>query len=328
MRPSPLSKLQSPKVRTLRPLGSSWLRLRSRGTKFRGLVLGTVALCALLPGCPLTDPYSIQALSAGSGSLVMSGGASELNVAGTLAAAGYLEAGGVAASGDSAGADSADSGGTGAGGTSTETGRGGRSAGGRSEGGTGGRGMSAGGMSSGGTGTAGRGAGAGGRTGSAGNATSGGTAIGGVTGTAGGPSLPQPVCMEGVVKGSPCTAASPSPCYKSCGPNNLGFKPETCVAGAYDELQLKCTFPTAQDYSCYKIPLALPEQCPPATVPRAGRLCQIPSCIPCFGGNALAPQYQDSTGAQKEGYCVCSEIGSWTCASTPSWPCPDGDGCH
>jgi hypothetical protein len=141
------------------------------------------------------------------------------------------------------------------------------------------------------------------------------------------PPLPSPTCPEGVSKGSPCSAGLPT-CYKSCGPNNLGYKLETCVAsGMYDELKEGCDFPVGPDYSCYKVPLSLPPGCPVATVPRAGQACQVASCISCFGGSASYPQYQDSTGMQKTGLCVCTDGGSWTCASSPSWPCPKGEGC-
>ncbi len=232
----------------------------------------------------------------------MAGGASELSAAGTFTTDGHLDAGsddagsGTGGSGADAGVSDPGAGGTSAGAGATNAG------------------------------AAASSAGASGTAASGGDAAKGGTASGGSAGTAGSPAnLPDPACMDGIVKGSACTAASAPLCYKSCGPNNLGFKSETCQSGTYNE-QSGCTFPAAQDYSCYKIPTSLPAVCPSATVPRAGTACQVANCNVCFGGIG-GPQYQDSTGTQKPGYCVCSDAGIWTCASTTSWPCPDGPGC-
>jgi len=282
-------------------------------------------VCALLPGCPLTDHYSIQATAAGSGPLAMSGGASEFNAtAGTTASAGHLEAGGDAASANSAGATGGDVG-TGSGGKGTS----GAGAGGLGEAGASSDsgGTSAGGMSAGGRSVGGASAAVGGVAAAAGDAN-GGAAQGGAAGTGGGPAvLPDPACAEGVGSETPCTPQVLPLCYKNCGPSNLGYKSLICQNGMYNEPQDGCRFPV-QDYSCYKVPTSLPTDCPVATVPRAGRACQVPICTPCFGGPLLNPQYQDSTGAQKTGFCVCSEAGVWTCASYPSsWPCPGGQGC-
>ena len=322
MRPARASKLQFRAVLTLGLLGRSARRLRSRVAKVRWLVLATVPVCFLLPGCPLSDNYTIRGASAGSGPLAIAGSASLLSAAGTFSTAGRAQAGDAAgddaAAGVGSGAGSTDGGGPGAGGTGA-AGAAGNGVG--SAAGSGGAGSA-------GAGGTGASAGMGGTAAGAGGATNGGSSSGGAAGVAGSSStLPSPACADGVSKGSSCTAGLPS-CYKSCGPNNLGYKRETCVGGVYDELMDGCTFPAGQDYSCYKVAPSLPAECPVATVPRAGRLCQIASCIVCFGGNALAPQYQDSNGMQKEGYCVCSDAGSWTCASSPSsWPCKAGPSC-
>ena len=135
----------------------------------------------------------------------------------------------------------------------------------------------------------------------------------------------EPRCEDEVIKGSACTAASIPVCYRSCGPDNLGSKSETCQSGSYVE-QSGCSFPK-RDYSCYQVPSSLPPSCPSSSVPRGGQACQSPACTACFGGSAQNPLYEDSTGARKSGYCVCSDARIWTCASLPSWPCPAGEGC-
>ena len=127
-------------------------------------------------------------------------------------------------------------------------------------------------------------------------------------------------------KGGACTAADPQLCYKTCGPQGIGFKSETCTGGLYAE-QSGCTFPTAADYSCYKIPAAIDASCP-KTVPKASDPCTVAECTPCN----LNGQYLDSSGASKAGYCVCPAAGGmgtskWSCASATAWPCPAGSGC-
>lgn len=127
-------------------------------------------------------------------------------------------------------------------------------------------------------------------------------------------------------KGGACVSADPPLCYKTCGPNSIGFKSETCTAGAYVE-QSGCTFPTGVDYSCYKIPTTMSATCP-ATAPKASDPCTVAACTPCNVGGA----YLDSSGASKTGYCVCPAPGvsgtsKWSCASSTAWPCPAGQGC-
>ena len=123
-----------------------------------------------------------------------------------------------------------------------------------------------------------------------------------------------------------CVAADPQLCYKTCGPKSVGFKSETCSGGGYLE-QSGCSFPPG-DYSCYKIPTTVDATCPTAAAPQASTQCSVADCVPCnLNGN-----YLDSTGATKQGYCVCpitsaGTPGKWTCASTSAWPCPQGQGC-
>lgn len=191
-------------------------------------------------------------------------------------------------------------------------------------------GSDAGGSDAGGTNSGGAsGAGSGGLVsnggGSTGGSSVGGGSYGGAGGVGGPNNLPQPSCADGVSKGDPCGAGSPQLCYKGCGPDNVGNKPLSCQGGVYQETQAGCTFPTPHDYSCYAVPPSLPAACP-SGVPRGGKQCSVASCTVCFGGTSFSPQYQDSTGTQKEGYCVCS-AGVWTCGTRPeSWPCP-GPGC-
>jgi hypothetical protein len=159
------------------------------------------------------------------------------------------------------------------------------------------------------------------------------------TGSAGGAAMPaassgnfSPLCSEvpatsagAPTKGGACTATDSQLCYKTCGPQSVGFKSETCTNGAYVE-QTGCSFPDG-DYACYKIPAALDASCP-KMAPQSTMACDVAMCTPCnVDGN-----YLDSSGASKQGYCVCPEAGDmgmrkWSCASSTSWPCPLGKGC-
>jgi hypothetical protein len=197
-------------------------------------------------------------------------------------------------------------------------------------GGTGGTG----GASTGTGATGGSGGGTGGTTAGSGGATGGGAGSG--TGGAGGASgggnysplcsaVPRTQAGEEPTKGGACTPSDTQLCYKTCGPQSIGFKSETCMAGSYVE-QAGCNFPDA-DYACYKLPMPVSSTCP-AAVPQASQNCEVAECTPCnFNG-----LYADSSGAQKEGYCICPKAGSagtrkWSCASSSAWPCPSGKGC-
>ena len=149
-------------------------------------------------------------------------------------------------------------------------------------------------------------------------------AAGGAGGVIGMP----PLCMSlftnagsAPTKGGACEPTDPQFCYKTCGPQSIGFKTETCSSGVYWEGA--CQFALGGDYSCYAIPPTLDPACP-AEPPQAGTACDVPACAPC---NA-AGIYLDSTGAPKAGYCVCVPgiVQRWSCALAISWPCP-GSGC-
>jgi len=183
----------------------------------------------------------------------------------------------------------------------------------------------------------------GGTTGGSAGATSGGGGTGGGTGGAGGAggasggggggsftplcsAVPVTAAGEAPTKGGVCTASDTQLCYKTCGPLSIGFKSETCVGGLYVE-QSGCSFPAEQDYACYKVPAAVSSTCP-ATVPQASQACTVAECTLCNVGG----MYLDSSGASKEGFCVCPPGGSsgsrkWSCASSTAWPCPAGKGC-
>jgi len=135
---------------------------------------------------------------------------------------------------------------------------------------------------------------------------------------------------EEILKGTPCTPDDIKLCYRSCGPNQTGWKSETCTAGVYAEGD--CRFPDDQDYSCYRVP-ELPEMpdtvaCKVTAPPAATDPCEAPSCTACnFDGF-----YADTAGDAKEGYCICRDademgVRRWTCASTTAWPCPISRGC-
>lgn len=131
-----------------------------------------------------------------------------------------------------------------------------------------------------------------------------------------------------------CIDTDPQLCYKSCGPNSIGFKSETCTAGVYVE-QSGCNFLPNTDYSCYKIPTTMDPSCP-TLVPQASTPCNgadagvsVPTCTLCNVNGG----YLDSSGAAKTGYCVCptpsatTGTAKWSCASSTAWPCPAGQGC-
>ena len=96
------------------------------------------------------------------------------------------------------------------------------------------------------------------------SSTSGGasTASGGASTTSGGATTGggdyQPSCTGltaggvEIAKNGACSATDPQKCYKTCGPQSVGFKSETCTAGVYAEGA--CEFPADKDYSCFKIP--------------------------------------------------------------------------
>lgn len=177
------------------------------------------------------------------------------------------------------------------------------------------------------TGSGGSGTGTGGTT-AAGGSTSGtggtGTGTGGSTTGAGGTGTttsdagpPVAPCLLGEAKNMPCSTAvtEGNSCYNTCGPDSIGYKLETCTGGIY--LEGMCQYLPSKDYSCYKVP-ASPPACPMNTgMMTASQVCTAAPCMPC------GPNYGDSSGAAKVGYCVCNASGKWTCGSTSSnsWPC-------
>ena len=158
---------------------------------------------------------------------------------------------------------------------------------------------------------------------------------GGVAGAAGStgtnpytPSCGDLLTAAGVAptKNGICTDTDPQLCYRTCGPLSIGFKSETCTAGAYVE-QSGCSF-LPGDMSCYKIPTTMDPTCP-TEVPQASTACNVAPCTLCNVNNG----YLDSSGTAKTGYCVCSPpsattgASKWSCASSTAWPCPAGQGC-
>lgn len=171
-------------------------------------------------------------------------------------------------------------------------------------------------------------------TGGTSTATTGGTATT-ATGGADTGDMFSPLCATfttaagpSPTKGGACTDADPQKCFKTCGPQSVGFKSETCSSGAYVE-QSGCSFKADLDASCYKIPTTLDPSCPTAA-PQSGMECTVAVCTPC---SDAAGTYLDSSGAPKVGYCVCpppsgtTGISKWSCASLTAWPCPQGMGC-
>jgi len=139
--------------------------------------------------------------------------------------------------------------------------------------------------------------------------------------------------QEAVAKGISCVPADVQTCYKACGPDNSGYKSETCTGGVYAE-QSDCSFDTKCDWGCFKLPKATPAECPTAA-PKHGAACTISPCIVC-GGTDLAQTtgYLDSKNSQKIGFCIClpptasGGTQKWSCATQgTAWPCPGNTGC-
>lgn len=165
-----------------------------------------------------------------------------------------------------------------------------------------------------------------------------GSSVGGQGASAGNPPIDpdfSPPCFLGptvsggeeIKKGTSCTAEDPPLCYRTCGPNQTGWKTETCLAGVYAEGD--CTFPPENDYSCYKIPDPIDTTaCGLTAPPAATDPCTAPLCMSCnFDGF-----YEDTGSDVKLGFCTCREadgdgVRRWTCASETAWPCPLNQGC-
>jgi hypothetical protein len=133
-------------------------------------------------------------------------------------------------------------------------------------------------------------------------------------------------------KGVACVAADVQLCYKTCGPEKQGAKSETCTGGVYAEMS-GCSFDSATNFACYKIPAAANTMCPAGVTPQAAEDCTVDMCVLCnTTGGLPGGHYNVSGGADKMGYCVCQAANSagkrtWSCASDTAWPCPAGLGC-
>ena len=172
------------------------------------------------------------------------------------------------------------------------------------------------------TGTGGTSTATGGAAGAA-TSTGGTTGAAGQSGTFGTPACANTMAGTAAGKGVACTTADVQLCYKTCGPEKSGVKPETCTSGAYAEGN--CMFDPSKTYACYAVPATSDPTCP-TTAPMASSPCSIADCVVCGGTTG----YTDSTGAAKTGYCVCQASAaapSWSCASSTAWPCPNGSGC-
>jgi hypothetical protein len=156
----------------------------------------------------------------------------------------------------------------------------------------------------------------------------------GGTGGAGGSSFGgDPQCPSTVAKGGACGPTDLQFCYKTCGPQKLGVKSETCTtAGTYAEMS-GCNFDPGRDYSCFAIAAQANPACP-AAPPQAATACDVPACTVCNSMQGLSGGgYVDSAGAAKVGFCVCQPpdatgTRTWSCASDTQWPCPLGAGCN
>jgi hypothetical protein len=140
------------------------------------------------------------------------------------------------------------------------------------------------------------------------------------------------VAGDAVGKGVACVPQDQQIAYKSCGPDNSGYKSETCSGGVYAE-QSDCSFDPACDFSCFKLPDTADPNCP-TTPPTHGTPCTLPQCVVCGGTKSgQTTGYLDSKRSAKIGFCVClpataTTTQKWSCATSGTiWPCPGNNGC-
>ena len=127
-------------------------------------------------------------------------------------------------------------------------------------------------------------------------------------------------------KNEACTEDDVQLCWRSCGPESIGWKTETCTAGVYAEGD--CQFDPEDDYSCFAIPDEIDASCPTDVPPKATDECDIAECTLCN----VDGHFYDSQENDKTGYCVCvpatdDKPAVWSCSSATAWPCPLGMGC-
>lgn len=116
-----------------------------------------------------------------------------------------------------------------------------------------------------------------------------------------------------------------SSCSRTCGPARMGTENCECMAASSCSQSSQanclrcspCSFDPAKSYSCYALPQPTPS-CPRnGGVIQSGYPCPFAACQPC------ATNYLDSSGAMKEGYCVCDHPScKWSCATREDWPKP------
>jgi hypothetical protein len=121
--------------------------------------------------------------------------------------------------------------------------------------------------------------------------------------------------LNGETKGAPCSVEGVA-CDKTCGPKSVGWKAETCVGGFF--MESDCMFDPTVDYSCFRLSDLL-LACDPVGPVQAAQPCFVLDCTPC------GPDYLDSAGTAKVGYCVCNggdgvNPGTWSCAAATAWP--------
>ena len=134
-------------------------------------------------------------------------------------------------------------------------------------------------------------------------------------------------------KGVACTAADVQLCYKTCGPEKTGVKPETCTRRRIRRGRTACSTP-ARTYACYAVPASagpdLSDHGADGLQPLLDRRLRGLRGRGTTDAADTGTGYTDSTGAAKTGYCVCQASAaapSWSCASSTAWPCPNGSGC-
>src|SRR5262245_8710751 len=110
---------------------------------------------------------------------------------------------------------------------------------------------------------------------------------GGTTGEGAGGMGGWSACPATATKSAPCGPNDPQSCFKTCGPDKVGTKAETCQGGVYNEMS-GCTFDETRDYSCYAIPSAPNPVCPVGLTPMASQLCDVPPCSVCNSFQGLA----------------------------------------
>ena len=133
-------------------------------------------------------------------------------------------------------------------------------------------------------------------------------------------------CPLTVREQGPCVLGSPS-CDKTCGPGKAGNEICACqtTTNGPEWVCPRCTYdPDSQTgYACYR--RADAALCPfndsdPSGFILSGTPCPRDWLVCQSCGSDMVKVYRDSQNTPHVGYCVCTDLCKWSCASTNEWP--------